>query len=74
MLKSLDTLENSPTYYTRTDAEIEMTQIENSSSGDFKVGVKLTCVIYLLKNFRKELLDLPCLTTYVDPSQRYIKP
>ena len=70
MLGHLDKLENHPTSYTRTAQEFEI--ISSSNGGDIKAGDVIKGGIYLLKNFKEKLLQLPCLETYED--QAYVKP
>lgn len=70
MLGHLDKLENHPTSYTRTAQEFEI--ISSSNVEDIKVGDVIKGGIYLLKNFKEDLLKLPFLETYED--QAYVKP
>ncbi len=74
MLKILDKLEKHPIYYERTLGEIEMV---DSKVTDFKAGDTVDCGIYLLKNFKDHLLDLPFLDNYdseADPTKPYDPP
>ena len=61
MLGHLDKLENHPVYYTRTAQEFVML---DSAIEDFKSGDCLEAGIYLLKNFRQDLLHLPTMISY----------
>ena len=70
MLGHLDKLEQHPNYYTRTPQEFEI--ISSSNVEDIKVGDVIKGGIYLLKNFKEDLLKLPFLETYED--QGYVKP
>jgi len=70
MLGHLDKLEQHPNYYTRTAQEFEI--ISSSNVEDIKVGDVIKGGIYLLKNFKEDLLKLPFLETYED--QGYVKP
>ncbi len=75
MLNHLDKLENSPVYYTRTEEEFEMLTT-NENSG-LKKGDVVKGGIYLLKNYRRELLNLPQLNSYNGENylhKAYIKP
>ena len=71
MLGHLDKLEQHPSYYTRTPEEFE---IILSTEETIKSGEVIRAGIYLLKNFKKELLDLPFLECYDGTIQPYVKP
>ena len=72
MLGHLDKLENHPVYYTRTSQEFVML---DSAIEDFKSGDCLEAGIYLLKNFRQDLLHLPTMISYsgISESQSIFK-
>lgn len=75
MLSHLDKLENHPIYYTRTQEEFQVLKAESSS--DLKDGEIVKAGIYLLKNFKEELLKLPYLVDYSGNNELgkiYVKP
>ena len=75
MLGHLDKLENHPIYYTRTQHNFII--IDPSREGKFNSGDVIEAGIYLLKNFKQELLGLPTLISYseaTDPTKKYVKP
>ena len=61
MLKVLDELEKSPIFYTRTQENFEIVE---SMVGTFQNGDIVECGIYLLKDFKDHLLELPFLEVY----------
>ena len=61
MLKCLDELEDHPHFYTRTS--IECVLVEQSSPTQ-----TITCEVYLLYDFKQELLSLPFISNYKDSS------
>ena len=74
MMKHLDKLENHPIYYTRTQEEFEIIDAKDSTVSN---GQKIIGGIYLLKNFKKDLLHLQFITNYSsenDQDKPYVKP
>lgn len=65
MLAKFDELECYPVYYTRVMEEVQLI-----SENEEKV---LKPWIYFLKNFRSELLDLPCLSDYSSEGSHGLK-
>lgn len=65
MLAKFDEFECHPEYYTRFTEEVQLTS-ENE-------GKVLKPWIYFLKNFRPELLDLPCLSDYSSEGSHGLK-
>ena len=77
MLAHLDKLENSPVYYTRTQEQFELVNVSNEEHQHLKVGEIIEAGIYLLKNFRQDLLNLPFLLKYSGQNEQgkvYVKP
>lgn len=64
MLNNLDKLENAPAYYTRCLDPIEMVEVTNKDDDDLKPKQITHCFIYVLQNFKRELLKLPCIDNY----------
>ena len=71
MLGHLDKLENHPTNYTRSLEEFE---IVASKTRDIKDGDIVKGGIYLLKNYKQDLLKLPFSSCYTGEEKTYIKP
>ena len=71
MLGHLDKLERHPSYYTRTPEEFE---IILSNEETIKQSEVINAGIYLLKNFKEELLKLPFLECYDGTIKPYVKP
>ena len=76
MLGHLDKLENSPIYYTRTQETFSI--LEPTEESNMKPEEEIEGGIYILKNFRQELLKLPhfeCYSSHDNEShQSYIRP
>lgn len=76
MMGALDKFENHPKYYTRTEEEFVMLEVPGGSGHQFVEGGTIKAGLYILKNFRKDLLDLQFLTIYNsnDTRKTYVKP
>ena len=78
MLVHLDKLEDSPVYYTRTAETFQVTRIDhNDDDQDISAGDVIEGDIYLLKNYRQELLQLDFLSKYSGQNElgkTYVKP
>lgn len=70
MLKVLDDLEEHPQIYKRVPTHCVLE--EGSSSDLLGVTGNIACEVYLLYNFRPELLSLPHLSSYADSDRRYV--
>ena len=73
MLGHLDILEDHPEHYTRTPEEFVIKEA-SSAETDLKSGDEIVAAIYILKNFKEELLGFPTITSYsstADP--KYVK-
>ena len=69
MLKVLDTLEQHPHFYKRVAASCVMEQGDCPDTNSETIN----CEVYLLTNFRPELLSLPRHSCYADdPKQPYV--
>ena len=74
MLGHLDILENHPDHYTRTPEEFVIKEASSDAETDLKSGDVIEAAIYILKNFKEELLGFPTITSYsstADP--KYVK-
>ena len=71
MLGHLDKLERHPSYYTRTLEEFEIILSNEETINQSEV---INAGIYLLKNFKEELLELPFLECYDGTIKPYVKP
>ena len=70
MLKVLDDLEEHPQVYQRTPMHCVL---EEGSSSDLQgVTGNIACEVYLLYDFRPELLSLPYLSSFTDSERRYV--
>ena len=64
MVKHLDILEDYPKHYTRRQERVQLVEISEKDS-EFKVGDVINGAwIYLLADFKAEMLQLPFLTEY----------
>ena len=74
MLKVLDTLEQHPHFYRRTVASCVLDEGESGSDASSKQPANtvesITCEVYLMTNFRPELLTLPHHSSYADDPKR----
>ena len=74
MLGHLDILEDHPDHYTRTPEEFVIKEASSDAETDLKSGDVIEAAIYILKNFKEELLGFPTITSYsstADP--KYVK-
>ena len=72
MLGHLDILEDHPNHYTRTPEEFVIKEASNET--DLKSGDVIEAAIYILKNFKEELLRFPTITSYSSTEDpKYVK-
>ena len=72
MLGHLDILEDHPNHYTRTLEEFVIKEASNET--DLKSGDVIEAAIYILKNFKEELLGFPTITSYSSTEDpKYVK-
>ena len=74
MLGILDDLERHPYFYKRSKVSCVLKQAADSA--EYVNGDVINCEVYLMFNFRPDLLTLPQLSSYADDPQRpyvYVK-
>ena len=72
MLKVFDELEEHPHIYRRTTVSCVMDETTTTDLGIAETTGNIACEVYVMFNFRPELLSLPHLNSYVNtPEQLY---
>lgn len=72
MLKVVDELEEHPRIYRRIPAHCVLTE-KGTCTDQPSITGSVACEVYLLYNFRPELLSLPHLRSYTDNSMSYVR-
>ena len=72
-LEVLDALEDHPYFYRRTTVSCILDQGTNTCA-DPEITGTISCEVYLMHNFRPELLSLPHISSYTNtPENQYVR-